>query len=175
MASGAPERSERVVRGETLRKLPPGLVAIGSHSVSHGDASRQDAETVRRELRDSRLHLERLTGRRITLLALPYGSTTPEALDQARRAGYSRVFCGGPRLSRMRRKDFVVGRVRVDPTDSLCEFRLKVFGAYCWLPILSRLKRTVYALVGRARSKKGSSRVNTAKGVYAVKVDIAEP
>jgi len=34
-----------------------------------------------------------------------------------------------------------VGRVRVDPTDSPIEFRLKLLGAYRWLPLAFSWKR----------------------------------
>jgi peptidoglycan/xylan/chitin deacetylase (PgdA/CDA1 family) len=146
VAPGSPERLERVVRAEQLRSLPVGLVAVGSHTVTHCDVSRQDEKTLQRELKESRSQLERIMGRRIRLLALPYGHVNRAALIQARRAGYARVLYGKPRLTRMRAQDFLVGRVRVDPADCLCEFRLKVLGAYCWLPALSRAKRALYAL-----------------------------
>jgi len=37
--------------------------------------------------------------------------------------------------------EFLIGRVRVDPTDWMVEFHLKLVGAYDWVPWAAEIKR----------------------------------
>jgi hypothetical protein len=46
-------------------------------------------------------------------------------------------------------RNYVTGRVVADPTDWDCEFRLKVLGAYRWLPIIYRVKQKVFPRLGK--------------------------
>ena len=69
---------------------------MGSHSVTHVDFSRSgDQATVRSELRDSKLTLERITGRPVVRLAIPFGHPahfTREVIDIAQEVGYVRAY-----------------------------------------------------------------------------------
>jgi hypothetical protein len=60
-----------------------------------------------------------------------------------REAGYERIFTTLPVFAFAEPGEFVVGRVRVDPTDWPLEFRLKLAGAYRWLPAAFAFKRLI--------------------------------
>jgi peptidoglycan/xylan/chitin deacetylase (PgdA/CDA1 family) len=126
-------------------------VGIGSHSVSHPDFRRLDDEQVRRELHASKLGLEQILGREITSFSFPHGAYTRRSLELARECDYERVFTIEPMQFGDPREAFVIGRVRVEPHDWAIEFRLKVVGAYRWLPRVSRMKRWVLRRVGKHR------------------------
>jgi hypothetical protein len=48
--------------------------------------------------------------------------------------------------------EFVLGRISVEPTDWALEFRLKLLGAYRWLPQAIALKRKLKAYWKRSLS-----------------------
>jgi peptidoglycan/xylan/chitin deacetylase (PgdA/CDA1 family) len=79
-----------------LRELAalPG-VGIGAHTMTHPRLSALSAEDQRRELTRSKARLEELTGRRVDLLAYPFGKPgdlAPETPRLAEAAGYRAAF-----------------------------------------------------------------------------------
>ena len=105
------------------------LITIGSHTITHPRVSELDSETALAELRDSKLELEKITGKKVALFSFPHGAFSHRDLDLARQAGYERVFGIHPALAS---DAFLSGRVAVDPSDWPWEFRLKFCGAYRW-------------------------------------------
>ena len=139
---GPAGHSEKVMTTAQLRSLPQDLVSIGSHTVSHPYLPELAPDDARRELRDSRAFLEELLQRAVPTFSFPFGGFSPALVDFCREAGYRRIFTTLPAFAFSAGADqFVVGRVRVDPTDWLLEFRLKLAGAYNWLPWAFALKR----------------------------------
>jgi peptidoglycan/xylan/chitin deacetylase (PgdA/CDA1 family) len=61
-----------------LRDLRAAGMGIGAHTVSHPILARCDEATARREIADSRAHLESLLGERIGLFAYPNGKLTDD-------------------------------------------------------------------------------------------------
>jgi peptidoglycan/xylan/chitin deacetylase (PgdA/CDA1 family) len=147
------DREETIATADQLRALPPELVLIGSHSVSHKNMCLLSQQEADWELRESRATLERILGRPVTTFAFPYARFNTRLVEQCKAVGYLRVFTGQPRREPMTQDNYVVGRVRVDPTDTLAEFRLKVYGAYGWLPAMSGVKQRLLRLVGAASAK----------------------
>jgi peptidoglycan/xylan/chitin deacetylase (PgdA/CDA1 family) len=138
---GPSEAPETVMTLEQLGNLPEALVMIGSHTLTHPylpDIPEQDA---REEIMQSRLRLERLINKPVLFFSFPFGGMNSRLVSLCRQAGYSRVFSTVPQSTSFGDADYCVGRVRVDPWDWPAEFRLKVAGAYCWLPAAISLKR----------------------------------
>jgi len=114
-----------------------GLVAFGSHTVSHPILSRLTPERLREELEQSRREIERELGTRCSLLAYPNGQ--PEDLSEevvrcAAEAGYAyslttilgRARPGGP-AHRVPRLGVGVS------TPTLADFAFQTSGARAWL------------------------------------------
>jgi peptidoglycan/xylan/chitin deacetylase (PgdA/CDA1 family) len=139
--SALSEPQAPVISAEQLRALPSGLISIGSHTLTHPMLPCLKEEEARRELYGSRAVLEQILGRRVTLFSFPFGAFSPALISWCREAGYERVFTSTPGLSFQDPHEFVSGRVPVDATASMLEFRLKVLGAYRWLPYAISLKR----------------------------------
>src|SRR5207245_1160814 len=87
------------------------------------------------------------------LFSFPHGSFNAKLVEWCREAGYERVFTILPTLAFSDPREFVTGRVSVEPTDWPLEFRLKLLGAYRWLPFGFGLKRKILSMpfVGSAR------------------------
>ena len=141
---------DRVMTEEKLRELRSPLVTIGSHTATHARMTTLDEHAAMRELRDSRLRLSSIIGEDVNMFCFPYGDLADRIVPFCKEAGYQRVFAGSPGLADLR--EYVVPRVRVDPSDWPLEFHLKVMGAYRWLPTAIRLKRWIRS-AGRDSSR----------------------
>jgi peptidoglycan/xylan/chitin deacetylase (PgdA/CDA1 family) len=131
---------DQVMTGDELRSLPK-LIELGSHTLSHPHLTRMDVARLRQEVTASRHKLAELLGTDVSLLAFPYGEYDARAVDTCSQAGYQRVFGIDPWPADPAGRDFVRGRVPVDPTDGPLMFHLKTRGAYGWMIHASALKR----------------------------------
>jgi peptidoglycan/xylan/chitin deacetylase (PgdA/CDA1 family) len=158
--------AEKVMSVDQLRTLPEDLVSVGSHTVSHPYMPDLASETARSELVKSKLALEGILGREIATFSFPFGGFSSELVEICREAGYRRVFTTLPEFFTCGPAEFAVGRIRVDPTDWPIEFRLKLAGAYNWLPVafalkhkLRRVLRSDSAVRERAEPDRGRSMI----------------
>jgi peptidoglycan/xylan/chitin deacetylase (PgdA/CDA1 family) len=119
------------------------LIKIGSHCVSHCSMMSLDDERAMHEIICSKHRLEEILSTTIDMLCFPHGEYSDKHLFYAKSAGYKRLFSIVPKEYHDAITDFVIGRVRVDPWDWRIEFKLKILGAYSWLPYAYNAKKTV--------------------------------
>ena len=134
---------EKLLSINDLKSLRKNGVLIGSHSVTHRPLTQLSQAEAFAELIESREVLERILEEKVGLCALPYGSSSPDVLRLSRKAGYDRVFLGDPLCSSGNVAVHVVGRINVSPSDWPLEYRLKVRGAYQWLPLAIAAKKQI--------------------------------
>lgn len=151
-------QEDRFLTEEQLLALPSDLVTIGSHSMTHVPLTAVSKEKARQEITGSRELLERTLARQVRLFAFPHGSFNQAVVDCCRQAGYYRTFSLEP-TTRNRGFQYVIGRVMTDPRDWDLEFRLKIRGAYNWLPIAYRLKRKLQAALNISRNTRKQQNV----------------
>jgi peptidoglycan/xylan/chitin deacetylase (PgdA/CDA1 family) len=132
--------NDQVMTREELRSLPK-LIELGSHSLSHPHLTEIDFVRLREEVTASRDKLAELIGSHVSLLAFPYGDYDDRVVGVCRQAGYERVFAISPWPADPAGRDFVRGRVPVDPRDGPLMFHLKARGAYGWMRHASAVKR----------------------------------
>jgi peptidoglycan/xylan/chitin deacetylase (PgdA/CDA1 family) len=148
--------AERVMSQQQLLNLPEALVTIGSHTLTHPMLTQIEEARAREEIVNSRSKLEQILNRNVAVFSFPFGDFNDRLVDICREAGYKYVFTTLPGFAFSRGDEFVVGRVRVDPTDWSLEFLLKVAGAYRWLPLAFSIKRSILlAIRGGSDSSKG--------------------
>jgi peptidoglycan/xylan/chitin deacetylase (PgdA/CDA1 family) len=152
---GDDTRQEKVMTLEQLCQLSSDteLIAIGSHTMTHPMLTKIEKKELDQELGGSRKKLEQLLHCDITLFSFPYGAFNEFAIQACREAGYERVFTALPAFAVATAGEFVTGRVGVAPTDWPIEFRLKLMGAYRWLPRAYALKRRLISLVRGSSAK----------------------
>jgi peptidoglycan/xylan/chitin deacetylase (PgdA/CDA1 family) len=132
---------DRIVDEPGLRAINNGLVTIGSHTQNHSRLTAAGRANALWELNASRAILREITGAAVDLFCFPFGSHDPDLVEMCRATGYRRVFKSTPAFTSDDRHEFLVGRVRVDPSDWPIEFHLKMLGAYRWLPAAIAVKR----------------------------------
>jgi peptidoglycan/xylan/chitin deacetylase (PgdA/CDA1 family) len=145
--SADPARQEPIMTAEQIEKLPSDLVQIGSHTRTHRMLTQLSEEEARRELSESRRRLSEITHSDVKLFCFPYGAFDDNLLTWCREVGYERVFTTLPHMALSGTDDFAVGRVMSDPDDWWLEFRLKLFGAYRWLPFAFSFKRKILSTI----------------------------
>ena len=154
---GPADCTERVMSQQQLLELPESLVTIGSHTLTHPMLTRIEEEAAREEIVGSRLRLEQMLNRTISVFSFPFGAFNERLIEICREAGYQRVFTTLPGFAFSGPGQFAVGRVRVDPTDWPLEFHLKVAGAYRWLPVAFSIKRSIVGFVRGAGIQKAKT------------------
>jgi peptidoglycan/xylan/chitin deacetylase (PgdA/CDA1 family) len=142
--------NEIVMDIQQLRKLKDyDLITISSHCQTHSNLLQIQDEEARDEIAGSKKNLEELLDQRIMELSFPFGAFNEDHVKMAKEAGYERVFSILPeRLTSNDKGKFVTGRVKVDPTDWPLEYRLKINGAYRWLPKAFLVKRKLQSFFG---------------------------
>ncbi len=143
--------NDRLATEDELKHLDPALVRVGSHTATHARLTSLGEEAAWSELADSRSKLEDRLHTGVELFSFPFGACTDLLLKKCGDAGYRRAFLALPWTARQS-AEFVVGRIRVDPTDWPLEFHLKLMGAYDWLPRAISLKRWLTSLLRTGRS-----------------------
>jgi peptidoglycan/xylan/chitin deacetylase (PgdA/CDA1 family) len=132
--------NDQVMTCDELRSLPE-LIEFGSHSLSHPHLTRIDGGRLQEEITTSRHKLAEVIGSHVSLLAFPYGEYDERVVGTCRQAGYERVFGIDPWPADPSGRDFVRGRVPVDPNDGPLLFYLKARGAYGWMTHASAVRR----------------------------------
>ncbi len=138
-----PAMHDPILTEDQLRKLPPDLVQVGSHTRTHPLLTRISEQEARSELAESRSRLRQIIGRDVKLFSFPYGAYNKELVSWCRDAGYDKVFTTLPRTTSSDTDKFIVGRVAVYPHDVPLEFSLKLSGAYRWWHGAVDLKRRI--------------------------------
>ncbi len=144
---GDDTRQEKVMSVEQMKELSPELVTIGSHTMTHPLLPSIDKSQMERELAGSRMKLEQMLNCEVKLLSFPYGGFNDTVIESSREAGYERVFTALPVFAFSQPEEFVTGRVGTAPTDWPIEFRLKLAGAFRWLPYAYSLKRRILSVL----------------------------
>ena len=142
------DAGERLLTADELRYMQEAGALIGSHGVTHRPLTQVSAAEVLAELVESRRQLTKILGQDVALFALPYGAGSTEVVRLATSAGYTRLFLNVP-VHRVSSADPLVGRIEVSPTDWPLEYRLKIRGAYQWLPWAMTAKRKVMSVLRR--------------------------
>ena len=144
------DAAERLLTSDELRFVQRTGGLIGSHSVTHRPLTELSRPEALAELTESRHVLEKILGRNVDSFALPYGAANADVLRLAAKAGYQRVYLSEPVNSRAGIDGPVYGRIGVAPSDWALEYRLKVLGAYQWLPVGIAIKRRIVNVLRKA-------------------------
>ena len=145
----SPEYHETVLSPAELKELSGNsLVTIGSHCMSHTNLLTVDEKDAIEEITASKRELENLLGKKVKAISFPHGACNARHVEIAYEAGYEQVYSISPEFAFRTEKERVTGRVRVDPCDWPLEFRLKIAGAYRWMPAAYSLKRKLRRFLG---------------------------
>ena len=113
---------------------------IGSHGVTHCRLAECDDKTLRWELVESRRYLEDVTGKPVTALSYPHGSTNDRVREAARQAGYVLAGSSFFDINKARRDPLMLSRCEIVAQDSERVFLQKLNGDWDWMRWRERLR-----------------------------------
>lgn len=119
------------------------LFSIGSHCLTHRNIKLLDDSEAKKEIFESKKILEDMLKIEVKTVSFPQGAFNDRDVELAKQAGYKRAFSILPTLAYRNADEYVTGRVKASPDDWPLEFRLKLCGAYRWLPLAFSLKRKI--------------------------------
>jgi len=138
---------EQIITTSELQELVKNpIVQIGSHTANHRNLTLLDETEAMKELSESKMFLEQTLGCPVSSISFPYGAFSPRHLQLASAAGYQSCFTTSPTRLAGKIDSGLIGRVRVDPYDSILEFKLKAAGAYRWQDTVARAKRGLFSV-----------------------------
>jgi peptidoglycan/xylan/chitin deacetylase (PgdA/CDA1 family) len=110
--SAAPGSEVRAMDPSELRSLAEcPTVDIGAHTVTHPQLGRLPTDAVSWEIAESRAQVESVLGRRVECFSYPHGSTSSEAEDAVRDAGFLCACAGTPELAGPHSNAFLLPRL----------------------------------------------------------------
>jgi peptidoglycan/xylan/chitin deacetylase (PgdA/CDA1 family) len=124
-----------------LKSLNKKFVLVGSHGRTHQNLLQISQDEARREIFQSKKELENIMHTPIETISFPEGDFNQTHIDMAIQAGYRQAYTILPELISSGSDSFLRGRVKVDPSDWRMEYRLKLLGAYRWLPKAFAIKK----------------------------------
>lgn len=124
-----------------LKSLDKKLVLIGSHGRNHSNLLQIDIEEAKKEIFQSKRELEDALNTPIETISFPHGDFNQAHVNMAIQAGYKNAYSILPEPIHSGSDSFIRGRVKVDPFDWRIEYRLKLLGAYRWLPSAFTIKK----------------------------------
>lgn len=137
------DADELILTREQLKQLPADKVAIGSHCVTHPNLITIDEKNAIQEISQSKRTLEEILNKSIYLLSFPHGAYNEKIVEMSKEVKYKRVFSNIPSFLFSNNMEYVQGRISVSPDDWMIEYRLKLIGAYRWLPYAVKIKRNI--------------------------------
>jgi N-acetylglucosaminyl-diphospho-decaprenol L-rhamnosyltransferase len=153
---------ETVMTEAQLTSLSPTIVTLGSHGMTHPYLTRLNAADAQFEIGESRQQLQKLIGRDVRLIAVPYGDINARVAEICCECGYDYVFTTIPESIEMTTSpNKIRGRIRVDPWDGPLEYFLKCNGAYGWRkhvgPIIHSVRYRLSTLLNQTRGQETSA------------------
>jgi peptidoglycan/xylan/chitin deacetylase (PgdA/CDA1 family) len=141
------DKNESIASVVDLLNLPKELTSFGSHTINHPKITTLNKEQAYKEIKTSKDQLESLFKKEIKYFAFPHGDYNQQTLNLCKKAGYRKVFTINYISPDNHFNGFELGRVSVDSSNWMIEFKLKVLGAYGWMYYASLIKRKLKCLL----------------------------
>lgn len=138
-----------VMSAAQLRELDPQLITVGSHSVNHRVLTGMSTSAWELELQQSKMELEDILGRAVTLFAYPFGylsTYTTEMQHALRDAGYVAAVSTRWGIHNSARDRYALRRISFRESDDRQQVQAKLAGDWDWICARELLS---YTLSGR--------------------------
>ena len=119
---GRPEHLTVLQVGE----MSTGGMEIGSHTIDHPDLTKINPDKFNKELIDSKVALEAITGKPVTSFCYPAGQNNASVDAAVKNAGYLSATTTYMAISNTTESKFTLSRLRINPTDSITYFADKI-------------------------------------------------
>jgi peptidoglycan/xylan/chitin deacetylase (PgdA/CDA1 family) len=152
-------------------------INIGAHTASHPDLSRIDIQSAKREILESKIEIEKETGKKVDYFAYPYGRYENDVINLVRRLGFRCAF-GGEGVIKKNPDMFVLHRVEVKQSIGYAMFKMRLTVALDWYKKLTRLSKgplKIFRLCPGIVKARAIDRVVVLEALHSVLPVIATP
>ena len=139
--SGHRDEHETVSSIDELLSIPPDIVTFGSHTINHHSLCQLDHESACVEIRESKSMLESQLQKKIEYFAFPHGAYNPRLIACCRETGYKQIFSIAPEPPITSLRNYLKGRIEINPSNWKIEFILKILGGYGWKALTRSVRR----------------------------------
>ena len=115
-----------------VKELASAGFEIGAHTVSHPHLSRLTRAEAGRELKDSKIHLESLIGRKVDSFCYPYGDYSPALAELVAETGFESAVTLRPGNRNVNKDIFSLKRLVVPAGCRRDYFSLALSSFYCF-------------------------------------------
>lgn len=132
LVTGRIGRDPEFLTVEQVAEMQADLGSFGGHTVDHVSLSSLPLDEARRQILESKVQVEQITGRHAEHFCYPFGHYNAAVETYVREAGYRTCCTEQAGAVRSRSTLLRLRRVGILGTDTLRDFALKVEGAYDW-------------------------------------------
>jgi peptidoglycan/xylan/chitin deacetylase (PgdA/CDA1 family) len=106
-------------------------INIGAHTAGHADLCRIDIQSAKREILESKIKIEKETGKKVDYFSYPYGRYRNDVINLVRHLGFRCAF-GGEGVIKKNLNMFVLHRVAVNRSTGYAMFKMRLTVALDW-------------------------------------------
>lgn len=118
------------VTWEQMKAVQERAISIGSHSMTHADLTKLDAEELAKELRNSKTSLEKGLGTSVDYIAYPYGRFNNQVVTAVQNADYKGACSSKVGVNLKGDNLYTLRRIYVSPSRlGLWQFKLRLYRA----------------------------------------------
>lgn len=119
---------------EIREMVDSGVIEIGSHTISHKWLPAMGTKQLKDELNNSKMRLEKETGKPISVLCYPIGAHNDRVERETAAAGYACAVATNPGPLAPIDNAYAIKRIKISRTsDNLIAFWLETSGYYTWI------------------------------------------
>jgi peptidoglycan/xylan/chitin deacetylase (PgdA/CDA1 family) len=145
--------NEILISEQVLKEISEEYVSIGSHSVTHTDLATISKNKVLDEFINSKKTLEKIINKNVNYFSFPFDSFNNELIELSKQAGYKKIYIDIPIFPSLVNNSYLNGRIDISLNDWFIEYRLKMLGAYQWLPIAIYIKQYFRFFLSNIKTK----------------------
>jgi peptidoglycan/xylan/chitin deacetylase (PgdA/CDA1 family) len=118
---------------EQMREMAQAGIEFGSHTITHARLTKISLAAARKEIKESKLRLERMLGQEVVSFAYPYGALNESCKKLVEEAGYRYAAAADSGPMNLAADFYEIRRIQVFPWTTLFGFWKKTqswYGAY---------------------------------------------
>ena len=124
-----PTQDERTMLTKLEIKEMSSIIDFQTHGVNHFPSTSLSSEQFRTELLDSKIDIEKITGKTVYAFAYPYNRASDREAQIVKSCGFSLARIGGRKMNYLDTNQFLLNSIGIEQNCSLSKFRKIILNA----------------------------------------------
>jgi peptidoglycan/xylan/chitin deacetylase (PgdA/CDA1 family) len=122
------DNSTKILTWQQIKEISDNAFEIGAHTVTHPNLQKIDYNLAEKEIKDSKIELEKHINKKVRFFSYPFGSKTPETVGIVMSSNYEGAV-GGSGTVRSPANLYNLNRIQVDKSVSFILFKARLTNA----------------------------------------------